>query len=109
MWGKICMEKGKQLPLQERTKKTYMAETVCTYKKRQKHTPMPIRTQRHTSDDNSLTVDYDFGDTDFGYAKSVEELNVALDHADAVRNDSSHWRTFPEFIKDFKQGLYKNK
>ena len=25
MWGKICMEKGKQLPLQERTKKDIYA------------------------------------------------------------------------------------
>lgn len=36
-------------------------------------------------------VDYNFGFTDFGYPHTIDELNVALDDADAHRNDPSHW------------------
>ena len=45
--------------------------------------------------DNSL--DCNFNDVDFGYAKTIEELNAALDEADSERNDPAKWITPVEF------------
>lgn len=42
-------------------------------------------------------IDYDFRDKDFGYARTLEELEVALDEADAERNDPTKWVTPVEF------------
>lgn len=42
-------------------------------------------------------VDYDFGDKDFGYARSVEELELALDEADAERSSPEKWISSVEF------------
>lgn len=36
-------------------------------------------------------IDFDFGSKDFGYARTLEELELALDEADAERNDPSKW------------------
>ena len=41
--------------------------------------------------------EYDCLDKDFGYARTLEELEVALDEADAERNDSKKWITAAEF------------
>ena len=42
-------------------------------------------------------VDYEFQGKDFGYARSLEELELALDEADAERNDPTKWITPVEF------------
>ena len=36
-------------------------------------------------------IDYEFQGKDFGYARTVEELELALDEADAERNDPEKW------------------
>ena len=42
-------------------------------------------------------VDYSFGNRDFGYPHTLEELDAALDEADAQRNDPSKWISSVEF------------
>ena len=42
-------------------------------------------------------TDYDFQGRDFGYAGTLEELELALDEADSERNDSSKWISSVEF------------
>lgn len=42
-------------------------------------------------------VDFNFGFKDFGYPHTLEELNAALDMADAQRSDPSKWITSVEF------------
>ena len=42
-------------------------------------------------------VDYTFGNRDFGYPHTIEELDAVLDEADAQRNDSSKWISSIEF------------
>lgn len=42
-------------------------------------------------------IDYEFQGKDFGYARTVEELELALDEADAERNDPGKWITPIEF------------
>lgn len=42
-------------------------------------------------------VDYSFGNRDFGYPHTIEELEAALDRADAQRNDPSKWVSSIEF------------
>lgn len=42
-------------------------------------------------------VDYQFGNRDFGYPHTVEELDAALDRADAQRDDPSKWISSIEF------------
>ena len=42
-------------------------------------------------------IDYDFQGKDFGYARTVEELELALDEADSERNDPTKWVTPIEF------------
>jgi hypothetical protein len=42
-------------------------------------------------------IDYEFQGKDFGYARTVEELELALDEADAERNDPEKWITPIEF------------
>ena len=42
-------------------------------------------------------VDCNFGHTDFGYPHTVEELNAALDEAEAQRNDPTKWISSVEF------------
>ena len=44
-------------------------------------------------------VDYTFGNHDFGYPHTLEELETALDNADAQRNDPSKWISSVEFPK----------
>ena len=47
---------------------------------------------------NSETeIDYEFHGRDFGYARTLEELELALDEADEERNDPSKWITPVEF------------
>ena len=42
-------------------------------------------------------VDYQFGNRDFGYPHTVDELDAALDRADAQRDDPSKWISSIEF------------
>lgn len=42
-------------------------------------------------------ADYDFGEKDFGYARSLEELELALDEADAERSNPEKWISSVEF------------
>ena len=42
-------------------------------------------------------VDYTFGNRNFGYPHTLEELDAALDVADAQRDDSSKWISSIEF------------
>ena len=37
------------------------------------------------------TPDLDFKDIDFGYPRTIKELNAALDFADAERNNPEKW------------------
>ena len=47
---------------------------------------------------NSETeIDYEFHGRDFGYARTLKELELALDEADEERNDPSKWITPLEF------------
>ena len=42
-------------------------------------------------------VDYTFGNRNFGYPHTLEELEAALDEADAERHDPSKWVSSIEF------------
>lgn len=42
-------------------------------------------------------VDYTFGNRDFGYPHTLEELDAVLDEADAQRNDPAKWISSIEF------------
>ena len=44
-----------------------------------------------------LDIDYDFQGKDFGYARTLEEMKLALDEADAERTDPTKWITPAEF------------
>ena len=48
-------------------------------------------------------VDYSFGNRDFGYPHTLEELNAALDEADAQRNDPTKWISSVEFHNRLEQ------
>ena len=48
-------------------------------------------------------VDYSFGNRDFGYPHSLEELNAALDKADAQRNDPTKGISSVEFHNRLEQ------
>lgn len=48
-------------------------------------------------------VDYTFGNRDFGYPHTLEELEAALDRADAQRNDPSKWVSSVEFHTRLEQ------
>ena len=48
-------------------------------------------------------VDYTFGNRDFGYPHTLEELESALDRADAQRNDPSKWVSSIEFHTRLEQ------
>ena len=42
-------------------------------------------------------IDYQFGNRYFGYPHTIEELETALDKADAQRNDPTKWISSIEF------------
>ena len=42
-------------------------------------------------------VDYSFGNRNFGYPHTLEELDAALDNADGQRHDPSQWLSSIEF------------
>jgi hypothetical protein len=44
-----------------------------------------------TTEEMTEGVDCSFGNHDFGYPRTLDELNGALDEADRLRNDSSQW------------------
>jgi hypothetical protein len=48
-------------------------------------------------------IDYSFGNRDFGYPHTLEELNTALDMADAQRNDPTKWISSIEFHNRLEQ------
>ena len=48
-------------------------------------------------------IDYSFGNRDFGYPHTLEELNTALDMADAQRNDPTKWISAIEFHNRLEQ------
>lgn len=48
-------------------------------------------------------VDYNFGGADFGYPRTLKEVNDALDKADLERNDPSKWITAVEFHNRLEQ------
>jgi len=48
-------------------------------------------------------VDYMFGNRDFGYPHTLEELEAALDRADAQRHDPSKWVSSVEFHNRLEQ------
>ena len=48
-------------------------------------------------------IDYEFGNVDFGYAKTEAELRNALNRVDSVRDDQSQWGTFSEMMSDFQK------
>ncbi|MBQ7509441.1 MAG: hypothetical protein IJT53_00790 [Prevotella sp.] len=48
-------------------------------------------------------IDYNFGHVDFGYPRTLEEVNAALDKADDERNDSTKWITSIEFHNRLEQ------
>ena len=42
-------------------------------------------------------IDYGFNGVDFGYARTIAEMDAALDEADCERNDPAKWITSVEF------------
>ena len=52
---------------------------------------------------SNFEVDYNFGNVDFGYPRTLEEVNEALDKADAERNNPSEWITNIEFHNRLEQ------
>ena len=52
---------------------------------------------------SGVEVDYNFGNVDLGYPRTLEEVNEALDRADAVRNDPSEWISSIEFHNRLEQ------
>ena len=48
-------------------------------------------------------VDYTFGNHNFGYPHTIEELEAALDRVDAQRNDPSKWVSSIEFHTRLEQ------
>lgn len=46
--------------------------------------------------------DYDFGSTDFGYARTESKLRRALKRADEMRDAPNNWGTFQCMMSDFK-------
>ena len=65
------------------------AEVVCE--------PVAGTAMKEVESETELDVDYDFLGRDFGYAGTLEELELALDEADSERNDSSKWISSVEF------------
>ena len=51
----------------------------------------------YPSSDKEMEIDCNFQGKDFGYARTLEELELALDEADIERNDPSKWITPVEF------------
>ena len=49
------------------------------------------------------TIDCSFRGQDFGYPCTLEELNAALDKADAERNDPTKWISAVEFHNRLEQ------
>ena len=47
--------------------------------------------------DEPEILDYNFQDEDFGYPRTIQELQAALDLADEERNDPSKWVSSIEF------------
>ena len=47
--------------------------------------------------EDPLSLDDDFGDEDFGYPRTIQELQAALDLADEERNDPTKWVSSIEF------------
>jgi hypothetical protein len=48
-------------------------------------------------EDLAVEIDYNFHGKDFGYARTLDELETALDEADSERNDPTKWITPVEF------------
>jgi len=48
-------------------------------------------------EENAVEVDDNFQGKDFGYARTLDELELALDEADLERNDPTKWITPVEF------------
>jgi hypothetical protein len=51
-------------------------------------------------------TDFDFQGKDFGYAKTIEELELALDEADVERNNPTKWITPVEFHTRLERTFY---
>jgi len=47
-----------------------------------------------------MDTDYDFKGKDFGYARTLDELELALDEADSERSDPSKWVTPAHKVSD---------
>ncbi|MBQ8705297.1 MAG: hypothetical protein IJ548_03235 [Paludibacteraceae bacterium] len=48
-------------------------------------------------------IDYNFGGVDFGYPRTLEEVEAALEQAEAERNDPTKWVTSQEFHQRLEQ------
>lgn len=57
----------------------------------------------YETEKNESKVDYDFAGVDFGYPRTLEEVNAVLDKADAERRDPSKWITAIEFHNRLEQ------
>ncbi|MBR1484861.1 MAG: hypothetical protein IJ612_04125 [Prevotella sp.] len=54
-------------------------------------------------DDAADDIDYNFGGVDFGYPRTLEEVEAELEKAEAERNDPSKWITSEEFHRRLEQ------
>ena len=54
-------------------------------------------------DDTADDIDYTFGGVDFGYPRTLEEVEAELEKAEAERNDPSKWVTSEEFHRRLEQ------
>lgn len=59
--------------------------------------PVAGTVQRDIDAGYDLDTDLDFKGKDFGYARTLDELELALDEADSERSDPSKWVTPVEF------------
>ena len=75
-------------------------------------TEVELESEKETEEDkkehdetekNESKVDYDFAGVDFGYPRTLEEVNAALDKADTERRDPSKWITSVEFHNRLEQ------
>lgn len=48
-------------------------------------------------------IDYNYGFHDFGYPRTIEELKIEIDEAEAHRDDPDYWISSEQMWADIKQ------
>lgn len=63
----------------------------------------PANNNAETANEKDDAIDYNFGDVDFGYPKTLEEVEEVLEKAEAERNDPTKWVSSDEFHHRLEQ------